>query len=268
MISKDLQEKLEKEIYRIEKHFKQKIKEMEEAVTKAADKKKVLELQLGYGNDDEIKIKLKKLDGEIEGVNKDGIDTLEKEKEHEVKIELYKHSLNISNKLINTTIIYYPLLSFDLVLKNSTSNRIVEVNYNPLTNEMKDVFCDSCSKKVDDLLLDGAGHLICKECVIKCGNCEEIHCKKCLIKKCSLCERNICLKCAVKCSSCGKDFCEKHTRKDSSGEKSFCLNCLVRCDSCQEYFNPKSVGAKKSKQICQKCLSKEVQKKTLKKIFN
>ena len=99
-------------------YFKQKIKEMEEVITKSSDKKKVLEIQLGYGNDEEVKLKIKKLDTEIEEMNKEGIDNFEKEKDNEVKTELYKHSLNISNKMINTTIIYYPLLSFDIFLKS------------------------------------------------------------------------------------------------------------------------------------------------------
>ncbi len=266
LLKKELEEKLEKEVLRIEEHFKQRIKEMEESLEKSLDKRKTFEIQLGQGNDEEITSKIKKIDSDIELVQKDNlIDNFEKEKENELKAELYKHGLNISNKLMNTTIIYYPLLSFNILLKNSTSNRLIEINYNPLTGEMNDIFCDSCSTKLNELLLDGAGHLICKKCAIRCGDCGEIHCKKCLIKECSLCGKKICMNCATKCNSCGKDFCKSHTRKDAFDGKDYCLNCVSRCEVCGEYFKKKKSS---ERQICEKCRIKEIEKNTIKDIFD
>jgi len=264
-ISQELKEKLEKEIERIEKHFNQKTIEGEENIKKLLSRRKSLEKQEDPNSDIETLQKLKKIDSEIENTKKSsGLENLKREKEQEIKVELYKHSLNISNKIINTTIIYYPLLSFEIFLKNKTSKRMVEVTHNPLTEEMTEIFCESCKEKTEEFLLDGSGHLICKDCVLHCGDCKEIYCKKCLIKKCNHCGKDICIKCSTRCNGCGKDFCLSHTKKDIFDGKDYCLKCLNICEKCGKYYK-KVFGDKKK--LCEKCRMEEIKKATLKSIF-
>lgn len=264
-ISLELKEKLEKEIERIEKHFKQKNIEGEENLKKLLARKDSLEKQKKNEEVLDFEQKIKKLSSEIENVKRESnLESLEREKEQEVKLELYKHSLNISNKIINTTIIYYPLLSFEVFLKNNSSKRMVDVTHNPLTNEMSEVFCDSCKEKTEEFLLDGSGHLICKDCKDQCGDCKEIYCKKCLIKKCNFCGKNICMKCSTRCNGCGKDFCLSHTKKDIFDGKDYCFKCLVICEKCGKYYK-KVTGDKKK--LCEKCNMEEIKKSTLKSIF-
>lgn len=264
-ISSELKEKLGKEIERIEKHFKQKSLEGEENLKKLLVRKEALEKQKDEEDISDFKQKMKKLNSEIENVKKESnIESLEREKEQETKVELYKHALNISNRLLNTTIIYYPLLSFEVFLKNNSSKRMVEVTHNPLTDEMSETFCESCKEKTEEFLLDGSGHLICKECKDQCGDCREIYCKKCLIKKCNFCGKAICMKCSTRCNGCGKDFCKSHTRKDLFDGKDYCLKCLTICEKCGKYYKKVSNDKKK---LCEKCRMEEIKKATLKSIF-
>lgn len=265
-ISFELKIKLDKELERIESHFNQIILERGENLKKLENRKLLLDSQKDFGEDiEEVDKKISRLETEINNLKENtNLEELEKEKEREKKLELTKHSLNVSNKLINTTIIYYPLLYFDVFLKNKNSKRMVEVTYNPLSEELSESFCEKCGKKAEKFLLDGSGHLICEKCVNYCGECKEIYCEKCLIKKCSFCNKKLCLNCSVRCNSCGKDFCKSHTEKDVFDGKAYCFNCMSVCTKCGGRFKPSSKG---QKNICEKCNMEAIKKETLGRIF-
>lgn len=238
LLSNELQEKLEKEIDRIESHFKKENEELR--------KKK---------NEEEIfKIKSKEF---------------EKDKLREVKIENQKYSLNLGTKLFNTTLIYYPVFEYDCFLNNGKNRRIIEISYDPLLEKMNELFCESCDLKIKDINFCSSSHISCKNCFSKCNSCNENYCKKCLKTICERCDKKICKKCAIKCFSCGKIMCKEHLTKDKISEKFYCDNCLKTCERCSMKKEPTSfkISRKTGAEICGECFRREMNE-NVRDIFN
>src|SRR3989339_251043 len=105
--------------------------------------------------------------------------------------EKLKHSLNLNTKLFNTTLIYYPVLNYDCYLINEHGKRIIEVSFDPLTKELKQIFCESCEDKIETINLCSSGHIICNKCLIKCNSCNITYCNKCLNIICESCIKEI-----------------------------------------------------------------------------
>ena len=230
LISEELQKKLEKEINRIDSHFE---KENEE---------------------------LKKKNFEEEIFNEKFIE-VEKDKSREIEIEKQRHSLNLGTKLFNTTLIYYPVFSHDCFLTNDSNKRIIDISYDPLREEINELFCEHCNEKISNIFFCSSGHISCKKCSSKCGSCEENYCKKCLKINCSQCDELICKKCAIRCFNCGKILCKEHLKKDSISEKYYCDDCLKVCERCSKKKEPSSfkISNKTGITICGECFRKEMQ---------
>src|SRR3989339_20594 len=174
LLAKNLSEKLSKEIERINRHFIQEIQELKNNLKKSA----------------------KKTEKEINEELEKKINEFEKDKERAINIEKQKHSLNLNTKLFNTTLIYYPVLNYDCYLINEHGKRIIEVSFDPLTKELKQIFCESCEDKIETINLCSSGHIICNKCLIKCNSCNITYCNKCLNIICESCKKKICKKCA------------------------------------------------------------------------
>jgi hypothetical protein len=242
-VSENLGEFLERETDRIKKHYDTQIKE--------------IEVKGGEGKDG---------GWEKEGVGEE-IRKLRKEEKFFLNDEIQKHSLSIKNKLMNTTVIYYPIFRYSVLLGNDIAKKIVELDYNPLTREFGKFNCDNCSEVLDEFILCSSGHLTCRECGDKCGYCENVYCKKCDDKGCSLCNRKLCVNCVVKCAKCRKEFCKDHTRiigglEGGSGER-FCINCVGTCTKCKQDINPDLL----INGCCEKCHSSNVGKKVIDEVF-
>src|SRR3989339_726065 len=174
LLAKNLSEKLSKEIERINRHFIQETQELKNNLKKST----------------------KKTEKEINEELEKKINEFEKDKERAINIEKQKHSLNLNTKLFNTTLIYYPVLNYDCYLINEHGKRIIEVSFDPLTKELKQIFCESCENKIEIINLCSSGHIICNKCLIKCNSCNITYCNKCLNIICESCKKKICKKCA------------------------------------------------------------------------
>lgn len=272
-ISKFLEIQLEKEILRIQKHFAQIEVEGGEGLVQNMEKIKFLEGELGKNpeEDDKIKERISRIQKIVENLQEKGSpEKFDEEKDLEIASEKNKHSLNIGNKLINTTVIYYPIYTFDVFLKNEHAGRIIELSFNPLTKELNPFFCECCKEEIKEITLCSSGHISCDKCMSICADCNKQYCKDCLSRSCSVCGRDICKNCTCRCISCGQVVCKGHAKKDHITGRHHCVNCLKRCTRCHEYKDPKyfRISPIDRMQVCGKCASKEVSRETLKKVFS
>jgi hypothetical protein len=207
---------LNSEISRIKQHYENNKKETEE-------QEKSLKKQIEANKKDSEKTKrlAKMLENLKEENNKK---KMEDEEEEFIQKEIRKHELKIDSRLINTTIIYFPVYNLNLTLEIEKNNfKMIELSYNPLKKEVSPVFCKSCGKEVKEIILCSSGHITCRNCGEKCASCGSIYCKSCQIKRCSECGRTICSKCQNVCEICGKVFCDFHITKN--GRSRICKNC-------------------------------------------
>lgn len=269
-IAEDLNKKLEFEIKRIKDHYEKIFQEHKEEFLKLNQEISQLEQkkQLSNFNDTEINLKLNKLRSNLlELENDEGIKKLKQEEEFFIQDETKKHSLNIKNKLINTTIISFPVFEFDIFLKNFKSGRIIKIFYDSLCETFSKLDCDVCKENLNDLIICSGGHLVCKNCVKTCPSCKEIFCEKCNSHKCNLCKENVCSKCVVRCKDCGSFVCKLHSFVAEDTGQTLCGNCLSKCFRCEKIFSSSFIKPYNGREICLRCYNKESQEEKLKKIF-
>lgn len=271
-IGEVLGKRVEKEVERIRRHYENLMGELGGDLSGAI--KKVHETELALRTSDEsetetLRTRLNRLrSGLVKIGDDDSRDKILKEQEFTIKDAMHKHSLNIDNKLVNTTVIYYPVFNFNLFLKGDSSGRFVEMTYDPLTKTLNKLVCESCSEEITRLNLCSAGHINCDDCLEKCGECGKSFCKKCLKRSCSACGKALCKDCSITCLGCGKHVCANHMRKDCVSGEDRCVACLRACLRCHgsaqaKYFGEALDGSK----VCQKCLGAEKRGEVMSKIF-
>jgi hypothetical protein len=271
-IGEIVKKKLEEEISRIKEHYGIHFKELGGDLNQSLEKIKELELKLRTAEDDEaeqIKTRLEKIrKGLVKIGDDEAIARITKEQEFTIKDAMHKHSLNIDNKLINTTVIYYPIFSFNLYLKGEGSGRYIDMYFNPLTKEVNKISCENCSSEIKEINLCMSGHISCEKCLKKCGECHNLYCEKCLKRICSVCAKPLCKDCSITCLSCGKHVCQNHLRKDCVSGDERCVSCLRACLRCHGLAASKFFGeAMDGSKVCQKCLGEEKRKKVMKGMF-
>jgi len=272
-ISEILGERVEKEIERIKVHYNNLLGELGGDLSGQLEKIKKLELELRMADDsgkDIMRVRLDKLKKGLVKVGNDEARTrILKEQEFTIRDAMHKHSLGIDNKLVNTTVIYYPIFSFNLFLKgNRNSGRYLEMSYDPLTKSLNEVVCEGCGKIINDLNLCSSGHICCGDCLRKCGECGGQFCVKCLTRSCSVCGKPLCKDCSRMCLGCGKNVCVNHMRTDCVSGEERCVNCLRACMRCHGLSNPKYFGeAMDGSKVCQKCLGAEKRGKVMERVF-
>jgi hypothetical protein len=242
-LSRLLNKKLEAELFRMEEHFKHEKKEHEDKVLKQSKNGQHPKESFDY-------------------------EELEKEKQRSMQIEKQKHMLNINNKLFNTTLIYYPLFCSRLILENDYASREIEISIDPLTKKLIPFKCENCNEDIKEIFLCTTGHAICKKCAVKCESCSKMFCKKCLFRKCELCNKLLCKDCYTRCSSCGKLMCKTHVKEDNISKRTICKNCLSKCERCGEFKDPSGFRTLGKIKVCELCFRKEMQRKTMKGIFD
>ncbi len=272
-VSIDLSERLDEEIDRIKRHYDTHLSELGGNLTKQLQRIKELELEVRVSEGDAKVELMKKIDRLRKGLLKIGDDEAKdrilREREFSIRDVQQKMSLNVSNKLLNTTVIYYPIFSFNLWLKADDSRRMVEVSYNPLTKDFTGLSCENCKSNVRDIMLCSSGHIVCSNCLGHCSECGKVYCEKCLERTCSVCGKKMCKHCSRICRICGNYVCETHLRMDCVGGEQLCLNCLRACSRChgvtqEKYFGISIDGSK----VCQRCLGAENRNKVLKRVFD
>ncbi|MCA9485329.1 MAG: hypothetical protein KC506_00625, partial [Nanoarchaeota archaeon] len=244
-----LNKNLEKELARIDNHFGQQIKEIEDQMQK-------LRKKLDGLKDEE---KIKKVKESLEKLeNSNDLEKFNREKNFFVKDERNKHSLNVNNKLMNTGVIYYPKYLFVLTVEREKGSlkKDVKIGYNPLVDRITSLFCESCERDIKKINFCPFGHLSCVKCLKRCVFCEDNICKKCETKQCSECGRDGCLNCVSKCVQCKREVCNLHSY--SEGPQKFCKNCINTCGSCGKRTNLKLVKCKScGTEVCSSCVKRK-----------
>ncbi len=262
-LSKELGDKLENEKTRIGIHYSQLLKESEEEAQKL--KSQIIDLNVNLKEADigiykSLKIKIERLKTNLDAIEKGTRrEDLLREKEFFIKDETFKHSLDIDNKLMNTSIIYYPFITYNIILKNNIGgNRQIRISYDPIDKKISHVNCDTCNKEIKELILLSCSHICCEECRQVCKNCNLQVCKNCLDKTCESCKKLICKNCLERCQKCGKGHCKNHLMKDSFSGKSACLNCLKKCAGCNGHTEKINFEICKGcgRGCCKKCIKK------------
>ena len=215
-IKKKLGEQLNEEISRINQLYQNNIAEVEE-------QEKSLNRQIEANKDDSEK--RKRIEKMLENLHEENNKKKIKDEEEEfIQKEIKKHGLKIDTKLVNTTVIYFPVYNLNLTLEIEKGNlKIIELGYNPLEKSISPVHCKSCGKEVKEIILCSSGHITCRDCGEKCSSCDSIYCKSCQTKKCEECGRILCSHCWNRCEICGKTFCDYHISK-VNGQK-ICKSC-------------------------------------------
>ncbi|MDP1729136.1 MAG: RING finger protein, partial [archaeon] len=184
-ISGILNEKLEKEIKRVEQHYLNQVNEDSNNLTKSERQIKELKNQLANPEKnvdiDSAKIRLKRLTETTENLNSiKRKEALKKEEEFFIKDETNKHGLAIDNKVMNTTIAYFPIYTYSGYLKNPYAVRLFNIVYNPLTKDISRIFCEVCKKEIKEIYLCSSGHISCGGCLRACLECQKEYCTNCL----------------------------------------------------------------------------------------
>ena len=271
-IGEVLGNQLEDEIARVRLHYENLLSELGGDLNGAVDKTRDVELALRSAEGEErdvLRARLERLRKGLVKIRDDDSRTrILKEQEFTIKDAAHKHSLNIDNKLVNTTVIYYPVFSFNLFLKGNDSGRYLELTYDPLTKTLDKLACETCGVGIKELNLCSAGHIACENCLEKCGECGKQFCCKCMKRSCSVCGKALCKDCSIMCVSCSKYVCQNHIRKDCVSGDDRCVNCLRACMRChgmaqEKYFGEAMDGSK----VCQKCLGAEKRGKVMERVF-
>lgn len=259
-ISIELEKKLQAGIERVKNHYRHHFAEIDTELKRYKEQLADLEAGKTSGDIKNIPSRINKLSEQISELEKkkrleeSGDGPIAKEEKFFLNDEMNKHSLNLDTKLLNTTIIYYPIFNYTLMLKSEDAGRQIELTFNPLKMQANDFFCESCKKPLNEIFLCSSGHLSCKGCQEKCRECGKDFCSLCLDKTCSYCSKKICKKCAFNCAKCGKTYCKSHTKKTLEGKQS-CILCTKTCSSCgqaSDYLKRCSCN----NLFCSKCSSK------------
>jgi|GEM_PF-790705 hypothetical protein len=278
-VSDVLKEKVEAEVARIGEHYDMQLKELGGDLNGKLDKIREVEIELRslapagadkVGKDSEVlKLRLERLrKGLVKAGDDEVVKRVLREREFTIQDARQKFSLNVDRKLVNTTVIYYPVYSFKLHLKGASSEKLIDMTYDPLTKSLNRLECEGCGANVLNISLCAGGHVSCGECLDACGECGERFCKRCLKRSCNVCGRRLCRGCVKMCLRCGCVVCATHMRRDCVTGEERCVNCLRACLRCQglsdeKYFGEAADGAK----VCGKCLGAEKRGEVLGRVF-
>jgi len=263
IVSRMLNSYFEKEKERIEKSFTYETKRFQESLSEIAEKL----MEFAKKGDIEKIAEQKKL---IDSAKRESnFIELEKDKLRAIQFESQKHLLNVENRLDKTTIIYYPVYAFTIDILKGKLTKSFAVEFDPVSNEIAGLICDSCSNRIKEVFLCNLGHAVCKKCLLFCESCGKEFCKKCLKNRCEICSKKICRNCSVRCFRCSKLVCKDHTKQDKLSKYFYCNSCLKRCERCgnlKDSFLFK-VSKKTNAEICEECFRNEMQQNVLTGVF-
>lgn len=226
-LSETLNIKLDKEIQRVKQHYVNQIEEDKQNLLKSEKQLKDLENQIKDSNNknldkDFIQLRIKKLKETIASLNSEKHkEELKKEENFLINDENHRHGLSVDNRIMNTTIAYFPIFTYSAFLKSQSGTRAFNITFNPITKELSKLNCECCGEEIKEISLCSNGHLSCRTCLRGCSECGEDYCKKCLQNSCFSCSKQICKKCSKHCVSCGKTKCLSHMATSSK-----CITCV------------------------------------------
>jgi hypothetical protein len=249
-ISLELDEELNKEVLRIEEHYSSILGEFNLNKSRLVERIKEAELS---GESE----KLKKLNELFENnFCEREFQKILKDKQAIIDNEKMKFSLDVENKLINTTIIYYPVFKIFLSLDEAGFKKALEVMFNPLTQEITNFSCDSCKTLLDQINVCHGGHICCGSCLYVCSECGKRYCRLCMAGVCNGCGKLVCKSCARECDDCKKLFCKNCMRTSSLTGKEKCSHCVTYCPKCSKIFEKSNLARDSSgAMVCKSCAS-------------
>lgn len=232
-ISKDLRPLLEKEIRRVKDHYSHQVEDAEEEIRE-------LEKQIAQAEKKLIKCKdeeREKINKKIETLKKnlsaclaeDKVEKLKKEMNFVIEDEKYKHGLNVTNKLINTSIIFIPQYIFNVKLKTSYGSAKIQIHYDPLQKYSPPLITDFLKKETYKAYICAAGKICLKEELQKCVEDEKLYSKSEMQTVCRHYNKPVYHKNSGRCSLTGKTYSKSYLRTDEVTKKPVYLNLLIRC---------------------------------------
>jgi hypothetical protein len=247
-ISIELDDELNKEILRIEEHYSSILGEFNLNKSRLTERIK----EAGLSGEEE---KLKKLNEIFENnFCEREFQKILKEKQVLIDNEKMKFSLDVENKLINTTIIYYPVFKIFLSLDEAGFKKTLEVFLNPLTQEITNFSCDSCNTLLDQINVCHGGHICCGSCLHVCSECGKRFCRLCIAGICNGCGKLVCKNCARECGDCKKLFCKNCMRTSSITGKEKCTHCVTYCPKCSRIVENSNLTRDSSgAMVCKSC---------------
>lgn len=255
-VSHTLNERMVQEIARIRNHYDHQLNERSETIRKIKEQLSTMEkasplTATMIQRRDRLLETLKTLE------HPDFESKVVRERDFVVRDEEFKHSLNLSTKLVSTTVAYYPLLSFNLILKNADVTRAFSVVYNPLKNDFETpVVCEHCTHPLRELWLCSSSHVVCANCFDSCRSCDRGICALCVKKTCVQCARKLCKRCVARCTLCWKDVCKSHLRINYATGAEGCTSCLRACSRCGAFADKSHVSRDlDGSEVCAKCAS-------------
>ena len=250
---------LESAMNRIKSHYLHQIDEFDSEIKRNEETIKALKERLRKGIEKDINSceeKIKRLEMNIEKLkHSEERERVEREKDMYIGDEKSKHSLNLNNKLINTSIIYYPVYLIDGSLLNKNKHtKHINFTFNPLKNELSSLICESCGEKTSKINICNSNHLYCEICGQRCV-CGTETCEKCEKINCNVCGRPVCSKCGAKCSICNKYACSSDMCRDSLTARHICTHCAKYCSICNKFSDKKTFSRCSGcgKEICSRC---------------
>ncbi|MBS3083504.1 hypothetical protein J4423_01735 [Candidatus Pacearchaeota archaeon] len=205
IIASVLEDSLSKEIARVNSYYEQRVKEIDEQLSK-----------INSSNSKSQK------DPAVLNAQKQ---QFVNEKELFVQNEQKKHSLRLNTKLITTAVMLYPLYSVEAFFKSDNVTRLVIIQFDPLNKKMIPPTCDICKTPLSEIILCNGNHLVCRQCGVKCEECGKISCETCLRQKCSVTNRFICKQCGRVCVKCKAFKNKRFMMTDSVGRQVICRSC-------------------------------------------
>lgn len=256
-LSLKLNDLLEKEISRIKLHYKNN-----------SDELKIQRDSLIHQAENSEGDKLKKIEKMISKFDEEfSLKNFEDEEKTFIEHEFKKHTLSIKNKLLNVSVIYFPVYKINLVLNSGKDNRMIQIDYDSVLKDISPLFCLSCKKQVDEIILCSSGHITCRDCGDRCEVCDGINCKICQDKVCRFCNKKICSGCAEICEGCKEYFCKNHAFPINNSGKKLCRNCIKRCHDCGLMIEPGFSKKIAENFYCLKCFNIEKSKRILDDVF-
>lgn len=253
-ISEVLSQKIARESERIRGHYQQRLGEKEHTLVKLKEQLTTLDktspLPPAMAQRRERLVENLRLleDSHFESA-------LKEEQEFFIRDEEFKHALNVSTKLVSTTIAYYPVFIFTLTIKNRDVVRTLTIPYNTFSNDFeKPLLCEGCQHSIREIFLCGSAHVICTNCFDSCRTCERGMCSLCVRKTCTQCARKQCKQCVARCTLCWQDVCKTHLRTNYATGTQGCTSCLHACARCGVFADTRHRSRDlEGRELCQKC---------------
>ena len=271
-ISRLVSHSLDGELNRVRYHYSEQINEIDRELKEFKKKIDRLENELKGASDKRKEIIVKRIERLKESIEKikesDDVVKLEREKEFYMDDERHKHALNISNDIINTAVIYYPILKLKFSLRGGEkssrslrSSRLVLLDYNPLTGYVGELGCDSCGSELREIWLCDSGHLLCRKCLRGCPGCMSEVCDCCEEIFCDCCKKKICKNCVNVCGKCRGRVCDSDICTDYLSGKKICSRCANYCPVCKKFTEKEFFKrcSKCGREVCPKCFKVDVE---------